>query len=331
MPNCRDDKPDKKKAKKTKIKKNKVQRTKKEKQDIALVAVMAVVALLLLVKTSGDFWSDNPTGADVYATTQNSGVNVPSVSVPSTEPSTAPSQSQTTETPDINSSEPQKEPLSEDKKDEPQKDEKAEILKKVADGINSLKASDASFIGKKNQYVDIKLTDCSVPAVTGLINNVLELFMGEEKYEYDFTNGVAQDPEDGGEITSSEAIPPTLAPFALTENGVAKAYKEKSGENTVYTIEVVSEESSLGTAPTHHSVACDVITLETLNIPAKITKANYKYSGTKISVTYNPSGKVVGYHEYFDTYGEGEGKAIGITASCTMEGYIDEVWEIQWK
>ncbi len=323
---------EKKKIKKEKREARKNAYSKQDKQHIALVAVMAVVALVLLVKTSGAFWSDDPTGADAYTTTQSLSTSVPSVSTLSTEPSTVPSQSQTTtEKLDVSSTEPQKEPVTENKKEEPKKDEKEEILKKVVDGVNSLKASDASYIGKKNQYIDIQLTDCSVPAVTGLINNVLKLFMGEEKFEYDFTNGVAEDPEEGGEITTNEAIPPSFVSFGLTSAGVKDAYTQKDGENTVYTIEIIPEESSLDSVPPHHSVACDVITIEDLNIPAKITKADYRYSGTKISVTYNAEGKVVRYHEYFDTYGVGEGGAMGITATCVMEGYIDETWDIEWK
>lgn len=322
---------EKKRIKEEKREERRNRYTKRERKQIALVCVMAVVALALLVSTSKVFWSDNSPSVEVSTTTQGTSVTTPTAPAPTTPVPTEPSQSQqTTEKPSVNSTETEK-PSTENKNEKPQGETKEEILKKVVDGVNSLKASDASFIGKKNQYIDIKLTDCSVPQVVGIINGVLERFLGEEKLEYDFTNGVSKDPEGNGEITSMAAIPPSFIEFGLTADGVTNAYVEKDGENTKYTVEVVPEDSSIGEKPYHHSKACDVMSLESLNIPAKITRADYTYSGTKISVTYNAEGKVIEYHEYFDMKGDGEGGAMGVTATLALEGYFDETWEIQWK
>lgn len=322
---------EKKRIKEEKREERRNRYTEKERKQIALVCVMAVVALALLVSTSKVFWSDNSPSVEVSTTTQGTSVTTPTAPAPTTPVPTEPSQSQqTTEKPSVNSTETEK-PSTENKNEKPQGETKEEILKKVVDGVNSLKASDASFIGKKNQYIDIRLTDCSVPQVVGIINGVLERFLGEEKLDYDFTNGVSKDPEGNGEITSMAAIPPSFIEFGLTADGVTNAYVEKDGENTKYTVEVVPEDSSIGEKPYHHSKACDVMSLESLNIPAKITRADYTYSGTKISVTYNAEGKVIEYHEYFDMKGDGEGGAMGVTATLTLEGYFDETWEIQWK
>lgn len=323
---------EKKRIKEEKREERRNRYTKREKRQVALVGVMAIVALVLLVSTSKIFWSENSPAVEVSTTTQGTSVTTPTTPAPTTPAPTEPSESQqTTEKPSANSGETEKEPSTENKTEKPQAETKEEILKKVVDGVNSLKASDASFIGKKNQYIDIRLTDCSVPQVVGIINGVLERFLGEEKLDYDFTNGVSKDPEGNGEITSMAAIPPSFIEFGLTADGVTNAYVEKDGENTKYTIEVVPEDSSIGEKPYHHSKACDVMSLESLNIPAKITRADYTYSGTKISVTYNAEGKVIEYHEYFDMKGDGEGGAMGVTATLTLEGYFDETWEIQWK
>ncbi len=298
-----------------------------DKQHIIYIWVMAVVAAALLFWSTSAFLSEpevdttNTTEISTTAPTTTP-TTIPSTTTPSEPGTTAPSK------PDAPSTDNGKEDTT-DKKNEGES--KEEILKKVVDGVNSLKASDASFIGTKDQYIDIQLTDCSVPQVTDLINGVLQRFLGQEKFEYDFTNGMAKDPEGDGEISSMDAIPPSFIEFGLTADGVTNAYITKDGENTVYTVEVVAEDSTLGEKPYHHSKACDVMSLESLNIPAKITKADYTYSGTKISVTYNAEGKVVEYHEYFDMYGVGEGGAMGITATCVMEGYFDETWYIQWK
>ena len=315
---------EKKKAKKEKRAAKWASYTKLDKQHLVYIGIMSVMAVVLLI------WG----GSAYVAEPETETTKAPEITttVPATTEPT------TNEPPVTTPTEPSKpdEPTKDNGKEEPTNkpdtsQSKEEILKKVVDGVNSLKASDASFKGTKDQYIDIKLTDCSVPQVVGIINGVLERFLGEEKLEYDFTNGVSKDPEGNGEVTSMAAIPPSFIEFGLTADGVTKAYVEKDGANTKYTVEVVPEDSSLGEKPYHHSKACDVMSLETLNIPAKITRADYTYSGTKISVTYNAEGKVVEYHEYFDMKGDGEGGAMGVTATLTLEGYFDETWYIEWK
>ena len=315
---------EKKKAKKEKRAAEWASYTKLDKQHLVYIGIMAVLAVILL------FWG----GSAYTAESEKEATKAPEVST--TVPTTT--QPTTNKAPTVSPTEPAEpdEPTENNGKEEATEkndtsESKEAILKKVVDGVNSLKASDASFKGTKDQYIDIKLTDCSVPQVTGIINGVLERFLGEEKLEYDFTNGVSENPEGGDDITSMEAIPPSFIEFGLTAEGVSDAYVTKDGENTVYTVEVVAEDSTLGEKPYHHSKACDVMALETLNIPAKITRADYTYSGTKISVTYNADGKVVEYHEYFDMYGEGEGGAMGVTATLTLKGYFDETWYIEWK
>lgn len=315
---------EKKKLRKEKRQARRASYTALDKQHIVYIWVMAVLAVVLL------FWG----GSAYKGEAEESTTKAPEAST--TAPATT--QPTTTEPPVVTPTEPSNpdEPTKDNGKEEPTvkpdtSESKEEILRKVVDGVNSLKASDASFKGTKDQYIDIRLTDCSVPQVTGLINGVLERFLGEEKLEYDFTNGVSKNPEGGDDITSMDAIPPSFIEFGLTADGVANAYVTKDGANTVYTVEVVAEDSTLGEKPYHHSKACDVMALETLNIPAKITRADYTYSGTKISVTYNAEGRVAEYHEYFDMYGEGEGGAMGVTATLTLEGYFDETWYIEWK
>lgn len=315
---------EKKKLRKEKRQARRASYTAIDKQHIAYIWVMAALVVILLV------WG----GSAYMGEAEESTTKAPEVST--TAPVTT--QPTTNNAPTVTPTEPSKpdESVTDNGNKEPTvkpdaTESKEEILKMVVDGVNSLKASDASFKGTKDQYIDIKLTDCSVPQFTGIINGVLERFLGEEKLEYDFTNGVSENPEGGDDITSMEAIPPSFIEFGLTADGVTNAYVTKDGENTVYTVEVVAEDSTLGEKPYHHSKACDVMALETLNIPAKITRADYTYSGTKISVTYNADGKVVEYHEYFDMYGEGEGGAMGITATLTLKGYFDETWYIEWK
>lgn len=211
---------------------------------------------------------------------------------------------------------------------------KAEILAKVNEGINSLKADTASFTAVKKQVISIDLIDCSVPALTGAINTVIDFFEGEEILEFDITNGRGPNPEKKGEeAVINHEIPPTDKPFTLTVEGVAEAKAEQLSEGTLYTIRVVPETSTLeNPRPPHHNAACDTLDFSTFSLPVgELTKVDFEYPGATVSVLVDSSGRTVQYHERLEMKGVGEGGAFGITGSGSMEGYVDEVWDIQWK
>ena len=212
-------------------------------------------------------------------------------------------------------------------------DETAEILKVVSDSVNLLKSDKANFTGHKVQSIDMKLVDSSVPSMNGVANKIIGLFIKDEVYDYDFTNGVSSDPEEGGTIRSIDAFPPGDKPFELTREGVASATKTMSGENTVYTVVIVRETSTLeNPRPPHHNAGADTLDLSDVDIPiVTINRVDFDYPGAEISVTISPDGKIVGYHEHLKMSGTGEVSGLGMTGYGTIEGYIDEKWDIQWK
>ncbi len=211
---------------------------------------------------------------------------------------------------------------------------KADILAQVNKGINSLKSDTASFTAVKKQVISIDLLECSVPVLTGPINTVIDFFEGEEVIEYDITNGKGPNPEKSGEETVvNHEIPPTDKPFTLTIDGVAEAKAEKTDKGTLYTIKVVHETSTLqNPRPPHHNAACDTLDFSTFELPVgELTKVDFEYPGATVSVLVDASGKTIQYRERLEMKGVGEGNAIGISGSGSMEGYVDEVWDIQWK
>lgn len=208
-----------------------------------------------------------------------------------------------------------------------------EILMAITNGINAIKASDASYVGTKTQNIVIDVTDCSYPAFLTIINSVVKLIANEEVLVYDFTNGKCIDPEENVEVTANDTIPPVGTPFALTMEGVREASYQKVGDNTVYSVTLVPETGTYDQPkPPHHGVACDTLNFSLFEVPmGEITKSDFNYPGAIITVTYDKDGKVVGYSEHIDMNGVGEGQALGITATADMEGYIDESWQIVWK
>lgn len=215
----------------------------------------------------------------------------------------------------------------------PQTDEKQEILDIITEGINTLKSSDASFVGHKVQVLDMELTECSVPAFAGVVNKVMDMFIETEVYDFDFTNGKGIDPENKVETTTMETFPPVGKSFTLTVDGVAEATKEQQGENTVYRVKLKAEKSTKENPKTqYHENACDTLDLSTFNMPiGEITKADLEYPGATVGITLDKNGRVIGYYERLDIIGTGEAAAIGMTGGGTVEGYIDETWTIQWK
>lgn len=309
-----------------------------DKKGFVLIAVLAVVALMFLFSiinrkdapavqvTEPD--SVQQTVATTPATTQ--AATVPSTVAP-TVTTAAPTTSVQTTAPVKTTSSVQTTAAATTEKAEPSTEE---ILAQINKGINSLKSDTASFKANKKQIISIDLLDCSVPALTGAINMVIDFFEGEETAEYDVTNGKAPDPEkSGAEIVVNHEIPPTDKPFSLTAEGVAEAKAEKTDKGTLYSVKVVPETSTLeNPRPPHHNAACDTLDFSAFELPVgELTKVDFEYPGATVSVLVDSTGKAVQYRERLEIKGTGEGGAFGITGSGTMEGYIEETWDIQWK
>lgn len=304
--------------------------TSSDKKGVLLIVVLAIVVAVLIFKLSSNSGQHTDVDADSSTAAPTTVITtVPPTAYTSTQPTvTSTSAVQSTMTVQTTSSVQTTAPDT-SVKTEPSK---ADILAEVNKGINSLKAETASFKAHKKQVISIDLLDCSVPALTGAINMVIDFFEGEKTADYDITNGKGAD-ESGKEIVVNHEIPPTDKPFSLTEEGVAEAKAEHTAEGTLYTIKVVPETSTLeNPRPPHHNAACDTLDFSTFELPVgELTKVDFEYPGATVSVLVDASGKTIQYRERLEMKGVGEGNAIGISGSGTMEGYVDEVWDIQWK
>ena len=305
----------------------KKRKNKSEKKGVVLVVILSVIALILVAnavkiqtqKNEDDFsafYSDTTesTVSTLPSVTEDITTTVPVIQT--TVPTTIePESTQVTET--TVSAEMAKQ----------------EILDVITKGVNTLKSSDASFIGHKVQVLDMELTECSAPAFTGIVNKILDMFIETEIYDFDFTNGKGMDPENNVETTTMETFPPVGKNFALTIDGVETATKEVQGENTVYTVKLKAERSTKDNPKTlYHENACDTLDLSTFNMPiGEITKADLEYPGATVAITLDKNGSVVGYYERLDIIGEGEASAVGMSGGGKVVGYIDETWTIEWK
>ncbi len=302
--------------------------TSSDKKGVLLVVALALVVVVFIFKLV-----NNDGSKPVQAQPSTTAPTAVSTTVPTTLAPTVPSTAAPTvpvqTTAPVQSTLPTQTTAPTTVKTEPSK---ADILAEVNRGINSLKADTASFKANKKQVISIDLIDCSVPALTGAINMVIDFFEGEKTAEYDITNGKGAD-KNGEEIVVNHEIPPTDKPFTLTLEGVAEAKAERTDKGTLYTIKVVPETSTLeNPRPPHHNAACDTLDFSTFELPVgELTKVDFEYPGATVSVLVDASGKIIQYRERLEMKGVGEGGAFGITGSGSMEGYVDEVWDIQWK
>ena len=295
--------------------------SKDDKKGIALIVLLAVVAASLLFFVFAPSKSDVPVQQITTSTTvyQSEATTQSTTQMATTQPSTTMPTSQTI----VATTVPTTIAV----------DETQEVLDAITKGLAELKSDNANFIGEKTQVISIELLDCSVPAMVGTINWIIDFFEGEETYTYDFTNGKCIDPEKNVEATSYSIIPPPNTAFALTKEGVASAKKEQQGDYIVYTVTVVPESSTLeNSKPPHHSVACDVLDFSLFELPVgELKKADMQYVGAVISITTDKDGKVVAYSEDMGIKASGEAGMGAISGSGNMEGSIKESWKITWK
>ncbi len=295
--------------------------TSQQKKEKALIAVLVAVSLVLIVFCVNAYKTDTVTASPTTVVTQ--------AVQPSVTTTVAPTQTTTAEM----TTAPEKTTKPAQTTAPVVVDETAEILKVVSDSVNYLKSDKANFTGHKVQNINLHLVDSSVPAVNNIINSVLSAFIKEEILDYDFTNGVSPDPESDGTVNANGTFPPGDKPFELTKEGVAKATKTADGENTVYTVVIVPESSTLeNPRPPHHNSAADTLDLSSVEIPIiTLTRVDFDYSGATVSVTLDPEGNIVGYYEKLPISGTGEGYGLGITGYGTIDGYLEENWDIKMK
>lgn len=298
-----------------------MKKAKKFTKDQLIIVVMGLAVVLLFVFCMNAFETDNVPEAGTTAPVQTAVQQ----ELESTESTTVPAPSDTTAV--TETVKPTATTAA------PSVDETEEILRVVFDSVNKLKSDEANFTGHKVQNINMKLVDSSVPAVNNIVNGVLDAFIKEEILDYDFTNGVSPNPEGEGTVRANSTFPPGDLPFTLTRDGVAKAEKHTDGTNTTYTVVIVAESSTLeNPRPPHHNSAADTLDLSSVEIPIiTLTRVDFDYSGATVSVTLNQDGEIVGYYEHLPISGTGEGYGLGITGFGTIEGYLEEEWDITWK
>lgn len=249
--------------------------------------------------------------------------NAPTQQIPATEPTTAYDPfAAGSNTP------PSSAPASNEK--DPASLSKDEILTNMMAAYRTLE-TEQNFTAHKNLNITVNIVSCSVPSAVSGINDIITGITDKIPKEENlvFSGGVATT-SDGTQVTPKDAFPPDTD-FNLPSAGVASATASKQGDNTVYSITIVSEDTTIESpVPPYNSTAGGYLDITSLGLPDVITKGDMHYPGSTFKLTVNSAGKVVGIESRIPMTGEGEAKVIGITGNATFEGALDEKWSITY-
>lgn len=291
--------------------------TEKDKKLIAIIGVLVVICAAVWFKSGLLSGAPNVTVKENGDNETTVSQAIPSVNTQTDAviQTTQPSETQTDEIQQSADSQPESE-----------KNELQSAIDKACEAVNAMKHKE-NFTAVKNQEIHLELVECSVPGMTTLAKPILERFGKTKVTEFTFENGTGYDSNSKEDVKASDAIPPTEKDFKLEEPGIASFEVSENGENTKYVFNLIEEKTSLDNpVPTYHAMALDYLDLSKVDIaPAEITQADFTYSGAKITVEVDPDGNLIYFEEYMPMHTVGAGK-LGLTASGTMEGYIDEVW-----
>lgn len=204
---------------------------------------------------------------------------------------------------------------------------KAEIIAEVNKYVNQVK-KEQNMTAAGTSLVEVNVTECSFQGAVSTLNSVIksltDKFGGEESYT--FVNGKATDAE-GNSVTPWDVIPPTHKDFSALDAGVASAKVEKVSGNTVYTIVMAAEDTTMTSpVPAYNSTVIGYLDLVSLDLPITLTQADMHYPGSTISVTVNSDGKVTELVNKLPMEGTGAAKFIGREVFASFAGALDEKW-----
>lgn len=257
----------------------------------------------------------NPTAQPTSQTTQ------PTV-IPTAPPTTQPTTLPPVIDPNQNSTAPTQQPSSQQQSKDPSSLSKAQIIEKMNGYMKALKA-EQNVQAHKAENITIEVTDCSVPAAVSIINNVVQGLAGAEELDYSIANGATT----AGE-TMFAIIPPTNKDFSLTDAAVLTATAKASGTDTVYTVVLVEESTSVSSpVPQYNSTAIGYLDLASLDLPGiTISEADMKYPGSTVELVVNADGKVTKLVNKLPMSGFGKAKVSFFEPNATFQGALDETW-----
>lgn len=213
---------------------------------------------------------------------------------------------------------------------------KAEVIAAAKKAIDAVKTQQ-NMTAVQAENVQITVNDCSVSSLTSLVNSIVQRFTGEKSATYKFVNGQAtgvrpdgKEVEDEGVVSPTQVIPPKNRTFDITEAGVTEATAKKNGSDTVYTIKIKEESTTLqNPVPQFNAAAIGYLDLTKISDKingAEITEANMHYPGSSVTATVNGDGKLVKLELYLPMDGYGAASLKVVKGNASFSGSQTETW-----
>lgn len=293
----------------------------KKEMKIAVAVVLAVWFFVMGFELGG--YAEKKKFADA-----NASINNTATTLPTTTPTTNPTTQPITPTPDIT---PSSDAGTAPSQSAPQINvstlSKQDIVTKVNNYMTQLK-SEQNMQAHKTATVYVNVVDCSVPSIIGTINNVISGITSklDPEEDYTFSGGQATDSE-GNVVAPRNVIPPTDKDFILPVEGVATAKAEKQGNNTVYFIQLIAENTTIqNPVPPYHNSSLGYLDITTLGLPINVTKGDMHYPGSTISLTVDSNDKVIALDIHLPMNGDGATTVLGKEGTASFEGALDQKW-----
>ncbi len=222
------------------------------------------------------------------------------------------------------------------KSSDPSSLSKAEVIAAAKKAIDGVKA-EQNMTAVQTENIAITVDDCSVPSALNMVNSIVQKFTGEKSATYTFANGQAtgvrpdgKAVEDEGVVAPTQVIPPKNKNFELTEAGATEASAKKDGDNTVYTIKITEESTTLSSpVPANNAAAIGYLDLTKISDKlsgAQITEANMHYPGSTVTATVNKAGKLIKLELYLPMDGYGAAKIAFVNGNASFSGSQTETW-----
>ncbi len=223
-------------------------------------------------------------------------------------------------------------------KADPAKLSRQEVLNTVTAAIRTLK-SEQNMNAQKTEATKIVLTECSAKAAVGLVNKALENAGVNETVTYAFRNGKAvgtdasgKAADDGKTVSPRDVIPPAGMDFTLPAAGVESASAKKSGKDTVYTVKLRQERTTLqNPVPPWNAAAIGYVDFSKRNLTGvTLEEVNITYPGSVITVTIGENGKIIRLSEYLPLQGDGKAKVTVFSGTAKFAGDVSATWTFQY-
>lgn len=164
--------------------------------------------------------------------------------------------------------------------------------------------------------IDVQSVEPGGDGVARLANKIVEAYAKTTEGTKSFAKGVATD-------ESKEKASDFSVPVALDPKGAKTATVTKKGNDYEINILVVEEAATLEKFPVYNRQCSFPLNLAAVDLfGLKVTKADFNYSGTKISAVVGADGYVKSAEVYMPLAGSGGGNFIGIKGTATVAGSL---------